>query len=173
MDFHQFDVEAERFPYGDASFDALLFCEIIEHLHTDPMKVMKEIKRVLKPGGVLVLTTPNVAKLQNRLRLLAGKNINDRYSGYGPYGRHNREYTRNEVSRLLHYCGFDQEEAFTADVHFSNSLMGRWIALQRYLSALTRWSRYDDLGQYIFIRARSVRPIEGSRPDWLFRSFAD
>jgi glycosyltransferase involved in cell wall biosynthesis/SAM-dependent methyltransferase len=53
--FKQFNLEAETFPYDDNSFDVVLFCEIIEHLLTDPVHALTEIKRVLKPGGDLVL----------------------------------------------------------------------------------------------------------------------
>jgi hypothetical protein len=39
------------------------------------------------------------------------------YSGYGPYGRHNHEYTQAELPSLLERCGFVPEIAYTADVH--------------------------------------------------------
>ncbi len=59
--YKQFNVEQDVFPYADNSFDVVLFCEIIEHLLSDPVHALLEIRRVLKPGGVMVLTTPNVA----------------------------------------------------------------------------------------------------------------
>ncbi len=96
-----------RFRIADASFDVIVFCEVLEHMTNDPMHALREIARVLKPGGLLVLTTPNVARIENVIALLEGRNIYDPYSGYGPYGRHNREYTRDELHRLLAYCGFD------------------------------------------------------------------
>ena len=43
---------------GDASFDAVVSSECIEHT-PDPFKSLDEMKRVLKPGGLLVVTTPN------------------------------------------------------------------------------------------------------------------
>ena len=94
--FHHFNAEAEPFPFGAATYDVVFFCEILEHLQHDPLAVLAEIKRVLTPNGVLILTTPNVARLENRVRLLAGVNIYDPYSGYGPYGRHNRELVPTE-----------------------------------------------------------------------------
>src|SRR5262249_721269 len=54
-----FDVQSAPWPYPGAAFDALLCCEMLEHLHTDPMGLFAEINRVLKPGGHLLLTTPN------------------------------------------------------------------------------------------------------------------
>ncbi len=82
-----FNVEEDEFPYPDDSFDVVLFCEMLEHMLMDPMHTLREIHRVLKPGGALVLTTPNVARIENVLRLLHGANMYDPYSGFGPYGR--------------------------------------------------------------------------------------
>ncbi|MBI5686314.1 MAG: class I SAM-dependent methyltransferase [Verrucomicrobia bacterium] len=170
MPFHHFNVETETFPFPDRRFDVLLFCEIIEHLQNDPLKVLGEIKRVLKPGGTLVLTTPNVARLENVARSIGGANIYDPYSGYGPYGRHNREYNRHELVLLLAWCGFEMDAVFTADVHPNHSL--DYISQNEMLSvakALRR--RQNDLGQYIFLRARNTQPMKSKRPAWLYRSY--
>lgn len=172
LEFHQFNVEGDPFPFADDCFDVVLFCEIIEHMQHDPLRALSEIKRVLKPGGRLILTTPNVARLDNVLRLMAGTNINDRYSGYGPYGRHNREYTRHEIEALLKFCGFHPETIFTADVHFNNRFGFIANTALRLLLGILWWRRAADLGQYIFVRARNAEPMQPSRPDWLFRSFA-
>jgi SAM-dependent methyltransferase len=56
--------DALRLPFADATFDAIGALQVIEHLpdeFTDPMLV--EIARVLKPGGLLYVTTPNIDKL--------------------------------------------------------------------------------------------------------------
>ncbi len=45
-------------------FSTVLCCELIEHLLHDPMHLMSEVNRILKPGGHLVLTTPNIAGLR-------------------------------------------------------------------------------------------------------------
>ena len=109
------------FPFESDSFDVVLFCEVIEHLLMDPVVALREIKRVLRPGGSLVVSTPNVARLENMARLAAGANLYDPYSGYGPYGRHNREYTRHELVKLLEFVGFQPDIHFTADVHPHNT----------------------------------------------------
>lgn len=173
MDFCHFNIEQDVFPYSNNTFDVVVFCEIIEHLLHDPQKVLLDIKRVLKPHGVLVLTTPNVARLENVAKLLVGANIYDPYSGYGPYGRHNREYNRHELVTLLNYLGFKVEVCFTADVH--KNLAGNFFSEKDLFYEIQKIkNRLPDLGQYIFLRAikqddRSVNAY----PDFLYRSYPD
>lgn len=151
FDYQHFNIEEDQFPYTENQFDLIIFAEIIEHLQNDPCKVLREIKRIIKPDGHLVLTTPNVARLENVARLIQGANIYDPYSGYGPYGRHNREYNLHELAGLLMHEGFEIEIAFTSDVHANNS--SQYVASDK-LSPLIKF-RENDLGQYIFIRAKN------------------
>jgi len=164
---YHFNIETDRFPFKDEEFDVVLFCEIIEHLIVEPMWALREIKRVLKRGGTLILTTPNVARLENIARLLRGHNIYDPYSGYGPYGRHNREYTIHEIQALLSYLGYEVSEWFTADVHPTRSM--DLIDLDRLSIDIAERSR--DLGQYLFVRAVNARDGNTKRPAFLFRSY--
>ena len=53
-------------PYDDASFDVLLLVEVIEHLENHRL-ALTELARILKPGGRLILTTPNIMRLNSRL----------------------------------------------------------------------------------------------------------
>lgn len=53
-------------PYPDASFDVVTLVEVIEHLENH-RAALTEVARVLKPGGILVLTTPNVMRIKSRL----------------------------------------------------------------------------------------------------------
>jgi SAM-dependent methyltransferase len=56
-------------PFGDASFDYVACVEGIEHLER-PVDALREMRRVIRPGGRLVLTTPNVLHLGSRARML-------------------------------------------------------------------------------------------------------
>jgi SAM-dependent methyltransferase len=167
MEFSHFNIEDEEFPFPSAAFDIVLLCEVIEHLQHDPVKVLLQIQRILRHNGVLVLTTPNVSRLENVARMLAGANIYDPYSGYGPYGRHNREYNKHELVRLLEYCGYEVETIFSADVHAN--IAQNFFPIDQ-LIALVR-DREHDLGQYLFVRARKAMPPKTCRPSWLYRSY--
>lgn len=171
LSYDHFNVEDGRFPYPDGHFDLVLFCEVLEHLTHDPLPALREIHRVLKPGGGLVLTTPNVASARNLLRLFRGDNVHDRYSGYGPYGRHNREYTLDEVAGLLGHCGFAVTRGFTANVKDSRAGSRFAYAMARFLFRLISRRRADTLGQYLFVAAERAGEPKAGWPDWLFRSF--
>lgn len=168
--YESLNIEAWTFPFPDAQMDVIVFGEVLEHMTNDPMHAMREIWRVLKPGGVLVLTTPNAARLENVVALLEGRNLYDPYSAYGPYGRHNREYTRHELHRLLEYCGFDIEVSYTANVHpdIPANLVDP-SALEAAIGSIPL--RQYDLGQYLMTRWRKARECGGKRPAWLYRSY--
>lgn len=167
IDFDHFNTEDEAFPYPDGSFDVVIFCEVIEHLTNDPVRVLREIKRVLVPGGKLIVSTPNVARLENVARLVSGENLYDPYSGYGPYGRHNREYNRHELGLLLEFAGFDIEELFSADVHVNRSALFADVDKLAPLVA----HRIADLGQYLLLRGVNARPAKDGLPGFLYRSY--
>ncbi len=165
------NTEETALPAKDGSFDHVLFCEVLEHLTNDPLFALIEINRVLETEGTLVLSTPNVARLENVAALLSGANIYDPYSGYGPYGRHNREYTHHELNWLLHYTGFEVETFFTLDASPDNA--SSYFDVEK-LKPLVQF-RAHDLGCYMFVRAikrRNVGPTL-KRPMWLYRSLGE
>ncbi|MEC4806491.1 MAG: methyltransferase domain-containing protein [Jaaginema sp. PMC 1079.18] len=164
---HHFNIESDQFPFPDKQFNVVLFCEIIEHLLMDPVAVLKQIKRILKPQGSLILTTPNVSRLENVVRMITGENIYDPYSGYDPYGRHNREYNKHELYLLLTHLGFEVQTIFTADVHPHHpNTYASGFKLKSFLN-----HRKEDLGQYIFLRATNTKPAKEKKPAFLYRSY--
>jgi len=167
FEFYNVNVEEETIPVPAEHYDVVLLCEVLEHFTNDPLKVLLEIKRVLKPDGFLILTTPNVNRLANVSHMISGENIYDPYSGYGPYGRHNREYNQQELKKLLTYVGFEIDLIFTSDVYDNP------VQLYTYASTFSHLleQRKHDLGQYIFVRARNTQPAREKKPNWLYRSY--
>ncbi len=121
-----FNVETDPFPYPDNFFDVVLCCELLEHLTLDPTHMLVEIHRILKPEGKLLITTPNVLVLRNLTAMIKKKNIYGPYSGYGVYGRHNREWTLDEVCQLCCGCGYGLELAVTVDT-FPHRGYSAWL----------------------------------------------
>jgi SAM-dependent methyltransferase len=117
FDYAPLNVERDVFPAADEFYDLVLCCELLEHLLINPSHMLYEIHRVLKPGGYLLLTTPNILRWGNVLSLVKGRNINDCYHGNGIYGRHNREFSMSEVSQLLKANAFSIEHIGTRSVY--------------------------------------------------------
>jgi 2-polyprenyl-3-methyl-5-hydroxy-6-metoxy-1,4-benzoquinol methylase len=82
-----------------------------------PDAPVSEISRILKPGGFIIISTPNAVRLANIAHLVRGRNIYPGYSPHGPYGRHNREYTLIELKELLQHHGFELARAEIIDLH--------------------------------------------------------
>ncbi|MEA2781516.1 MAG: hypothetical protein QOK29_3060 [Rhodospirillaceae bacterium] len=161
ISFDHFNVETDEFPYSDGSFDLVLCCEILEHLPADPVHMLAEIHRVLRPDvGTLVLTTPNAARSDLLMQLVRGKNVYEALSGHGVYGRHNRVYTIAELRDLLVACNFDVEEAAAVDIH-------RHVLEHLRLPIMaSRRNRGCNLFAVAHPRDTPRRP----RPEWLFSS---
>jgi 2-polyprenyl-3-methyl-5-hydroxy-6-metoxy-1,4-benzoquinol methylase len=109
------NIEAEQLPYADQSFDLVVFTEIIEHMTLDPRRYLGEIRRVLRPGGRLLITTPNSVNLKNRAKLLVGRSVyfslEQLYDTHPDddsiYFRHNREFTLGELRAVVRAAGFE------------------------------------------------------------------
>jgi SAM-dependent methyltransferase len=104
------DLERELLPHATASFDRIVATEILEHLAA-PGLFLSECWRVLRPGGVLYLTTPNVVDVRGRAQALLGRSPQSHLFGIGRTLRmnewvHRREYAPDEVARLLEAVGF-------------------------------------------------------------------
>jgi SAM-dependent methyltransferase len=157
--FDHFNLESDRFPYEGGTFAVVLFCEILEHLPVDPIHALAEIHRVLRPGGMLVLTTPNAARLDNLYRVMDGRNMYETLSGYGVYGRHNREYTVGELNDLLASSNFAVDRIFAADLGHAPP--------SRSLDPATSQA---DRGENLFVVAHSHGSPRWCYPAWLYSS---
>jgi len=65
------NLEYEQLPFPDEHFDTILMIAVVEHL-VDPVPALKQVRRVLKEGGRLIVDTPNFAKWTRRVKLLFG-----------------------------------------------------------------------------------------------------
>lgn len=165
-----FDAENDVFPYENDYFSTVLCCELLEHLARDPMHMMIEINRILKMGGHLVLTTPNIVSLRAVAGILQGFHpmlfpAYIRPNADGPTdARHNREYTPREIDALLEISGFEVTLIDTGPFRDEPKPEFGWVEhlLGRYL--LSKEHRGDG----IYAVGRKVGPAKDRYPSWLY-----
>lgn len=111
-------------PLADGAVDAVMFAEVLEHL-VDPDDALDELRRVLKPRGHLMVSTPNLAAWYNRALLLAGvQPVFSEVSLRGIHGRpgtevvgHLRLYTARALREFLVAAGFEVVRVAGAPFH--------------------------------------------------------
>jgi SAM-dependent methyltransferase len=124
-------VGPDPIPAGDEVADAVLLADVVEHLPGSPIPLLREIHRVLRRGGLLVLTTPNATRLHARLRLLAGRSVWAPLEVVlGPdavHPSHHREYTRSELERVLELAGFEVQHVQMVEERLLR-IVPAWVA---------------------------------------------
>ena len=117
-------LDAPGLPFADASVDLVIFSEVIEHI-VDTDSAVDELHRVLRPGGRLLVSTPNLAAWYNRGLLALGiQPIFSEVSMRGVYGRpgsqvagHLRMFTKRALTEFLTARGFACERVDGAPYH--------------------------------------------------------
>lgn len=99
------DLNGEPLPFEDGRFDAVTILAVLEHVF-DPYAIIADIRRVLKPGGVLVIAVPNVASFTNRMRIVFGR-IPITSPDPGWDGGHLHYFTKHALDGFLQGAGFE------------------------------------------------------------------
>jgi len=166
-----FDAEKDVFPYPDGHFATVICGELIEHLFQDPMHLMSQVNRILKPGGHLVLTTPNIAALRGIAGILQGYHPGFFHAYIRPAdgtgevdARHNREYAPREIHQLLENSGFEVTLLETGEFRDEPHPEFGWI-----LHLLERYRLSTDLrGDGIYAVGRKTGAVRERYPAWLY-----
>jgi 2-polyprenyl-3-methyl-5-hydroxy-6-metoxy-1,4-benzoquinol methylase len=100
---HVGDIETMELPFEPGSFDAIVCGDLIEHVR-DPQAMLARLRSLLRPGGRLVLSTPNIANWAMRLSLLFGR---FRYTEWGILDKtHTHFFTRKTLRECLETAGY-------------------------------------------------------------------
>jgi SAM-dependent methyltransferase len=165
-----FDAERDPYPYPDGHFDAVLCTELFEHLGNDPMHCLVEINRILKPGGCLLLSTPNVCSIRAIAAILTGYHPGffPAFIRPNPGGevdpRHHREYAPREIHQALEDAGFAVQTLHTGAYWSAPTPEHAWVdhLLEHY--ELQREQR----GECIFALGRKTDAPRNRFPSWLY-----
>lgn len=115
---------AQPLPYRDSSFHAVVSMDVVEHV-PEPLPWLREALRVLKPGGLLFLTTPNYGSCTLGLIEDTALEAVARAQGFSRRDLHPTKLDEPRLSRLLHEAG-------------ANSLQVEHIAFDWVLAAYAR-----------------------------------
>lgn len=134
---------AEPLPYDDATFDGVVSIEVLEHLDGHE-RLFREVRRVLKPGGVFLFTTPNVMSIKSRLSFLWTGFTHSFYplalGEVSPQEWHISGYSGNRYKFVLGLAGLELHE-IACDRLSRTSLAWGWLVP---LIRLRTWLRHGD-----------------------------
>jgi 2-polyprenyl-3-methyl-5-hydroxy-6-metoxy-1,4-benzoquinol methylase len=113
VDVRQYQIGAACSAPAGIPFDFVVFSEVLEHLKLPAARAIHEVAGLLRPGGLLLLTTPNVARLAHIEALAAGENFLEPFDESIPpngdptdFVEHVREYSVREVIEAVEAAGF-------------------------------------------------------------------
>ncbi|EEP75214.1 methyltransferase [Micromonospora sp. ATCC 39149] len=133
-------------PLADRSVAGVVAAELIEHLY-HPGALLAEIARVLRPGGALVLSTPNLATLQDRIRFLLGRSPRQVDPMHRYLHLHIRPFTAQMLRRILRAAGF-------VDVSIRSNYVGVHVGRGRWLQSRLLARLFPGLGGSLVASAR-------------------
>jgi SAM-dependent methyltransferase len=151
------DLNSQPLPYQDGTFDLITCTEVIEHLEHYRF-TLREIFRVLKPGGILVLSTPNILNLKSRMRFLGcgfwnlfGP-LHVRESRMYGTGGHINPVSYFFVAHALSDAGFDRVQVRIDKVQRSSAILGvflaPWVWLHGWLAFRTERRRRHTIDKH-------------------------
>jgi SAM-dependent methyltransferase len=136
------------FPLPEASYDVVFCLEVIEHLKdrdeseradftfSGVLNCLRESLRVLRPGGLLVLSTPNVCSYRSLRNVLAGRHPFQ-------FAPHNRELSPGEVAQLLRETGFGPLDVTTVNAWYNGGGSFWRVKLLLWALGISRRHRED------------------------------
>lgn len=147
-------------PFPDQYFDLVISDAFIEHLPESPRRLFKEVHRVLRTSGHFLVTTPNVATLQKRLRfLLLGRSphwdLKDYFDRGPDFLGHRREFSLDEVVRMLEWSGFKEDGRFSSNAFFNpHRFLSRQKFLPQFFAVLSR--PFLSLREMLYVMGKKI-----------------
>jgi 2-polyprenyl-3-methyl-5-hydroxy-6-metoxy-1,4-benzoquinol methylase len=130
------DLNGGALPYRSGAFDQATCLEVIEHV-VDPLQLLRELQRVLRPAGRLILTTPNIRYVRNVARLVwRGEFPHTTTDTFVWGGGHLHYFTRRDLGGLLVRAGFEAPRFLINARQFERSwrrrVLARMVGLERF-----------------------------------------
>jgi 2-polyprenyl-3-methyl-5-hydroxy-6-metoxy-1,4-benzoquinol methylase len=139
LDVSQTRLEEADFP--DHAFDVVTMWDVLEHMH-DPLTVLREIRRILRPGGLVICSTPNVASLDAA--------IFGRYWIGFDVPRHLYTFSPSTLPALLRKAALDVERVFCFYGRYTTFALSLSLWLNSRIRS-SRWRRRVSSGLHFFL----------------------
>ncbi|MDK2408784.1 MULTISPECIES: bifunctional 2-polyprenyl-6-hydroxyphenol methylase/3-demethylubiquinol 3-O-methyltransferase UbiG [Aphanizomenonaceae] len=104
IEFIPFDLDIGKVPLPEQVADVVCAVEVIEHLE-NPRALMRELVRLTKPGGLVIVTTPNNLSLLSKLTLILKNQFNAFQEAPGLYPAHITALLEIDLIRIFTECG--------------------------------------------------------------------
>jgi SAM-dependent methyltransferase len=122
------DIERDELPFEDASFDCIVYGDVLEHL-VDPWATLVRQRRLLDPEGAVLVSIPNVGHWRNVLNVARGR---WEYTAWGPLdATHLRFFTWSGIEQLLDQAGYRVEQVKTPIAQGSKSWLLNRVTRRR------------------------------------------
>lgn len=145
--------DAYHLPYTSDYFDAVVCNNLWEHV-PDPIRMLNAIKRVTRPGGYLIISTPSRYRITNLLRVIVGKPVIFQSS------KHITEYSVGQVSEQLTSGGYQLNDIISSPIKYDmNTFKQRIIFMIIYPLVkwwLQRMNSHHSLESTVFFLARKT-----------------
>ncbi|MGD8484186.1 MAG: class I SAM-dependent methyltransferase [Thioalkalispiraceae bacterium] len=139
--------DAYNNPYSPGYFDVVICNNLWEHV-PDPLHLLSRIKRTIKPGGYLIISTPSRYRIGNLIRVLRGKPVTFMSK------HHVTEYTVGQVKEQLGYGGFEVKEVKTKPIPAWSIKMS--IARSIFSRLISMLDSHHQLESTVFYLAKEV-----------------
>lgn len=138
---------SKKLPFKDSFFDFVFAGEIIEHIMNTRF-LLTEIHRVLKRNGVVIITTPNLARFEDRIRFLFGQTPKHTTPIHDYLYLHVRPFTLDSLKKALIFCQFGKLKYESNYVYFMGIKAG---IISRVLAKM-----FPGLGKTIIMKAERL-----------------
>ena len=149
--------DAYSIPYPPVTMDATVMNNLWEHV-PDPMRLLAQVHRILKPGGYVVLSTPSRYRFENMVRAFYGKPVSF-------MSRHHvTEYTVGQVIEQLRFGGFEIVKVQSHSIEMAGASR-KWRIAK---AALNRWlrltgSHHNLEGTIFYLARKNETPVSAGR----------
>ncbi len=137
----RWDLNKIPLPFKEKSFETITMIDVLEHA-INPLALLREARRLLIPGGRLIVSLPNFARWDNRIRMLLGRPKDIlHWEGYDDGLEHLHWFTQKKLAHFLKEAGFKRDRFVPTGLPFG-FLFGlfRMPSLARILTVVSKKS---------------------------------